>query len=62
MTVKELLDRIERELKNSASTQYRCEDGSVIITDVGYVEEWFVEYRKTIEREETTNEQDNTFR
>lgn len=52
MTAKELLDRIERELKNSTSTQYICEDGTIIITDVGYVEEWLVEYRKVIEREE----------
>jgi hypothetical protein len=52
MTEKELLDRIERELKNSTSTQYICEDGTIIITDVGYVEDWLVKYRKVIEREE----------
>lgn len=51
MTVKELLDKIERELDNSTSIKYICEDGSVITTDVGYVEEWFVEYRKIIEKE-----------
>lgn len=52
MTAKELLDRIERELKNSTSTKYICEDGTIIITDVGYVEDWLVEYKKVIEREE----------
>lgn len=51
MTAKELLEKIKRELDNSTSTQYICEDGNVIITDVGYVEDWFVEYRKTIEKE-----------
>jgi len=51
MTAKELLEKIKRELDNSTSTQYICEDGSVIITDVGCVEDWFVEYRETIERE-----------
>lgn len=43
--VDELIKTIENELKNSSQTRYVCEDGSLIGTDVGYVEEWFDEYK-----------------
>lgn len=43
--IKELISTIEDELDNSSSTEYCCEDDTCIGTDVGYVEEWFDEYK-----------------
>lgn len=50
--VKDIIDTIERELKNdeTSSIEYVCEDGTVIHTDVGYVYEWFNEYREVLRR------------
>ena len=41
-----VVDKVEKELKQSTSTKYVCENGSVIITDVGYVEDWLKDYVK----------------
>lgn len=46
--MEELITTIEKELNQSLSTIYKCEDNSVISTDVGYVEEWFNEYKYII--------------
>ena len=46
--IENLITTIEEELKNSTSTQYICENGSVIDTDVGYVEDWFDEYKHVL--------------
>lgn len=41
---------IEREIKQSSSTRYCCEDGTTICTDVGYVYDWFREYAEVLSR------------
>lgn len=46
--IENLITTIEKELKNSTSTQYICENGSIIDTDVGYVEEWFDKYKNML--------------
>lgn len=46
--MEELITTIEKELNQSLSTIYKCEDNSVISTDAGYVEEWFNEYKYVI--------------
>lgn len=46
--MEELITTIEKELNQSLSAIYKCEDNSVISTDVGYVEEWFNEYKYVI--------------
>ncbi len=43
--VEEIILVIENELEKSSSTQYICEDDSIISTDVGYIEDWFKEYK-----------------
>lgn len=44
----ELIATIKRELAKSSSTIYVCEDGTVIHTDVGYVEEWLDDYTEVL--------------
>ncbi len=44
----ELVNRIEEELNNSTSTEYKCLDGTIIKTDVGYVEDWFKEWKNSV--------------
>lgn len=46
--VEEIIATIEGELGNSNSTDYTCEDQSVIPTDVGYVYDWFSDYKRKI--------------
>ena len=43
--IEEIISTIESEFENSNHTEYRCNNGSVILTDVGYVESWFKEYK-----------------
>lgn len=43
--IEKIISTIENEFDNSNHTEYRCEDGPVILTDVGYVEGWFNEYK-----------------
>lgn len=43
-----IIENINRELSNSNNSQYRCENGEIIKTDVGYVQEWFEEYKKQL--------------
>ena len=51
----EFITRVENELNNSTSTDYRCIDGTVIHTDVGYVEDWFKEWKKTLPKSAILN-------
>ena len=44
----EFIKLIEEELRNSSQTIYRCKDGTEIHTDVGYIDDWFNEYKKVI--------------
>lgn len=43
--IEEIISTIESEFGNSNHTEYKCNNGSVIYTDVGYVESWFKEYK-----------------
>ena len=45
-----LIATIRKELDQSSSTRYCCEDGTIICTDVGYVEDWFQEYVEVLRR------------
>lgn len=44
-TVEDVISTIEKEFSMSNSIYYNCENGSYIVTDVGYVEEWFEKYK-----------------
>lgn len=46
--MEQLIGTIESELSRSSSTRYECADNSVISTDVGYVKDWFNEYKYII--------------
>jgi hypothetical protein len=45
-----VLNAIKKELKQSSTTEYICNDGTVIHTDVGYVEDWFNKYEQVLRR------------
>ena len=45
-------EKIDKELDQSTSSEYRCLDGTTIHTDVGYVSDWWNEYKKVILKEE----------
>lgn len=46
-----IIEKINRELSNSNNSQYLCENGEIIKTDVGYVQEWFEEYKKQLKEQ-----------
>ena len=46
--VEDIIKTIEEELNQSNQLNYRCKDGSEITTDVGYVEDWFNEYKDVL--------------
>ena len=48
--VEKIISNIENELEDSNYTEYKCDDGSVIFTDVGYVEGWFNEYKHILRK------------
>ena len=57
--VKEILDTISNELKDSSSTMYVCDDSTTFInTDVGYVEDWFKEYKKYLYKKYDISEEE----
>lgn len=41
-----LISKIEQELSQSTTSTYKCTDGTIIKTDVGYVEDWWNEYKQ----------------
>ena len=41
-----LISKIEQELSQSTTSTYKCTDGTIIKTDVGYVEDWWNEYKE----------------
>lgn len=41
-----LIIKIEQELSQSTTSTYKCTDGTLIKTDVGYVEDWWKEYKE----------------
>lgn len=46
--IDDLINTIERELRNSTSTRYRTAEGDYIDTDVNYVYDWFREYEDVL--------------
>ena len=48
----EISDAIDRELESSNNSEYKCKDGTEIHTDVGYVYEWWNEYKKILQKGE----------
>lgn len=50
-----LISKIEYELSQSTTSIYKCTDGTVIKTDVGYVEEWWNEYKQHLIQQLTDN-------
>ena len=48
--INELIATITEELDLSSLTKYICKDGTVICTDVGYVYDWFKEYKKVLKK------------
>ena len=51
MLIEELIATINEEINKSPSTsQYLCNDGTIICTDVGYVYDWFREYAEVLRR------------
>lgn len=46
--VEEIISTIDREIDNSLSAIYKCDDGTEISTDVGYVYDWFKEYKEKL--------------
>ena len=48
--IDELIKAIREEIDQSSSSQYVCNDGTIIYTDVGYVEDWFREYADVLRK------------
>lgn len=50
--VEEIIKLIESELESpeTNSTEYHCENGTNISTDVGYVYDWFDEYKEVLRK------------
>lgn len=46
--IEELISKIEHEIECSYPTRYVCEDGSIISTSVGSVDDWFKEYKHVL--------------
>lgn len=49
-TIHDLINTIQKEIDMSWSSIYECEDGTEITTDVGYVYDWFQEYKEVIKK------------
>ena len=48
--VLEIIETIEKELEQSSATYYECIEGNDICTDVGYVHDWFNEYKEMLKK------------
>ena len=49
--IEELITTIEEEFEiPGCSTEYECKEGNIISTDVGYVYEWFNEYKEVLRK------------
>ena len=44
----DIIETIEKELGDSTLSRYKCLDGTEISTNVGYICQWFDEYKKHI--------------
>lgn len=52
--INELINTIKAEINQSSTSKYICNDGTVICTDVGYVEDWFKEYADVLRKKYNT--------
>ena len=52
--VNELIETIREEINQSSISKYICNDGTIIYTDVGYVEDWFCEYSDVLRKRYNT--------
>ena len=52
--INELIDTITKEIEQSGTSKYICNDGTVISTDVGYVYDWFKEYADVLRKKYNT--------
>ncbi len=48
--INELIDTIREEINQSSTSKYICNDGTIIYTDVGYVEDWFCVYADVLRK------------
>lgn len=48
LELEDLIATIESEIDNSTSTDYKTKEGNCFTTDVGYVYEWFEEYKEIL--------------
>lgn len=48
--INELINTIREEINQSSTSKYICNDGTVIFTDVGYVEDWFCVYADVLRK------------
>lgn len=48
--VLDIIETIEKELDQSSSAYYECVEGNKICTDVGYIGDWFNEYKEMLKK------------
>lgn len=48
--INELIETIREEINQSGTSKYICNDGTIIYTDVGYVEDWFCVYADVLRK------------
>ena len=48
--VNELINTMREEIDQSSTSKYICADGTIIYTDVGYVEDWFCVYAHVLRK------------
>lgn len=48
--INELIKTIREEISQSSLSKYICNDGTIIYTDVGYVEDWFRVYSDVLKK------------
>lgn len=53
--IDEIIQTIDNELENSSSSTYKAQEGE-ITTDVGYIYEWWQEYRKFLKKRYNLND------
>ena len=48
--IEEVINTIREEINQSSTSKYICNDGTIIYTDVGYVEDWFCVYADVLRK------------
>lgn len=54
--IEEIICVIEEEIENSKDSYYITKEGNEISTDVGYVKEWFDEYKKVLRKRHSVSD------